>query len=103
MLGVALIVPVAAPVVLRAQDDHDRRSDDRDHRGPEDRDRHAYEDRDHHDRHEWNSREDRAYRIWAREQHRKHEDFNRLNERDQANYWNWRHNHSDAQLRIDIR
>jgi hypothetical protein len=30
-------------------------------------------------------------------------DFGRLNARDQQNYWNWRHSHSDAQLKIDIR
>jgi hypothetical protein len=27
----------------------------------------------------------------------------RLPEKDQQSYWNWRHNHSDAELRIEIR
>lgn len=86
LLGIALLAPLAAPIALRA-DDHPR----------------TYEDREHHDRHEWNAREDRAYQMWERDQHRKNEEFNRLNERDQAAYWNWRHNHSDAQLNINIR
>jgi hypothetical protein len=79
LLGIALLVPVAAPIALRAQDEHSR----------------TYEDKDHRDRHEWNQGEDRAYRNWLKENHRNYQEFNRLNERDQAAYWNWRHSHPD--------
>jgi len=91
LLTACLIAPVAT-TVLRA-DDHDH---DRDH------DR-VYQDRDRHDEHHWDNREDRAYRIWVRNQHRKYREFNRLNENDQAAYWRWRHEHNDSLLHIDIR
>jgi hypothetical protein len=93
LLGAALLVPVAvAPTALLAED-HDR-----------DRDRaRVYHDRDHNDDHHWDGREDRAYRMWARENHRKYRDFNRLREQDRQAYWGWRHEHSDAVLKIDIR
>ena len=93
LLGGALVGSLAiAPTALRADhDDHDR-----------DHDR-VYQDRDHHDEHHWDGREDRAYRIWAREQHRRAENFERLREEDRAAYWNWRHEHSDAVLHIDVR
>jgi hypothetical protein len=85
LLGAALVVPVAlAPTALRA--------DDR-----------VYHDRDHNDDHHWNSHEDRAYRMWVKENHRKYHDFNRLKEQDRQAYWGWRHDHSDAVLKIDIR
>ena len=49
------------------------------------------------DYHVWNSGEDRAYRHWAAEE--RHEaqvrEFNRRNRRQQAEYWRWRHTHSD--------
>jgi hypothetical protein len=76
------------PSILRADhDDHDR----------------VYQDRDHHDEHHWDKHEDRAYRIWVKDQHRHYENFDRLRAEDQAAYWNWRHEHSDTVLHIDIR
>jgi hypothetical protein len=93
LLSAALIAPIAiAPLSLRA--------DDRDHH--DDRD-HSYHDRDHNDDHHWDKHEDRAYRMWLRENHRKYRDFNRIREEDRQAYWGWRHNHSDSVLRIDIR
>jgi hypothetical protein len=62
-----------------------------------------YHDKDHNDDHEWNKNEDRAYRIWVKDNHRKYQDFNRLKEEDQGNYWRWRHDHSDADLHITVR
>jgi hypothetical protein len=91
LLSAALLVPVAvAPTALLAED-HDRDHD------------HVYHDRDHNDDHHWDSHEDRAYRMWVKEHHRKYHDFNRLREEDRQAYWGWRHDHSDAVLRIDIR
>ena len=85
LLSAALVLPVAvATIPLRADD-------------------HSYHDKNHNDDHAWNNHEDRAYRIWVKENHRHYREFNRLNETDQQAYWDWRHEHSDALLRIDIR
>ena len=86
LLSAALIVPIAMiPTSLRAEDE-----------------KHSYHDKKHNDDHEWNSHEDQAYKMWVKEKHRKYNDFGKLNERDQENYWAWRHEHSDAVLKIDI-
>jgi hypothetical protein len=84
LLGAALLVPIAlTPTALRA--------DDR-----------KYHDEKFNDDHQWNSHEDRAYRIWVKENHRKYGDFAKLKAEDQQAYWAWRHEHSDAVLKIDI-
>jgi hypothetical protein len=62
-----------------------------------------YHDKAHNDDHQWNDHEDRAYRMWVKEGHRKNTDFARLRASDQQAYWGWRHEHSDAILKIDIR
>jgi hypothetical protein len=88
LLGAALLVPMAmAPTALRAEDKPAR----------------TYHDKQHNDDHEWNSHEDQAYRLYAKENHRKYRDFARINENDQQAYWGWRHEHSDALLNITIR
>jgi len=87
LLGAALIIPVAvAPIALRAEDPKAR----------------TYHDKQHNDDHEWNSHEDQAYRMYAKQNHRKYGDFAKLNDNDQQAYWGWRHEHSDAVLKIDI-
>jgi hypothetical protein len=78
LLSAALLAPQAvAPTSLRADDL-------------------VYHDRDHNDDHHWDGNEDRAYRRWVREKHRKYRDFKRLNERDRQAYWAWRHEHPDV-------
>jgi hypothetical protein len=52
-------------------------------------------DRDHHDYHNWNDREDRAYRHYLVEQHRAYLEYHKLHHDVQRNYWNWRHSHPD--------
>ncbi len=85
LLSAALVAPIAiAPTMLRA--------DDR-----------VYHDKDHNDDHHWDSHEDRAYRMYVKENHRKYRAFNTLPEADQQAYWGWRHEHSDAVLKIDVR
>jgi hypothetical protein len=92
LLSATLLAPVTIlQGTALAQDDHRAENARR------------YQDAKHHDEHAWNDHEDRAYRIWLQERHRKYNDFDRLNARDQEAYWDWRHNHSDAQLKIDIR
>jgi hypothetical protein len=91
LLTATLLTPVAIlPGTALAQDDH--RNEQR-----------KYQDAKHHDEHVWNDHEDRAYHMWVEERHRKYSDFDRLNARDRQAYWDWRHDHSDAQLKIDIR
>lgn len=88
LLSAALIVPVAvAPIMLRADDQAKARS---------------YHDKGHNDDHEWNNHEDQAYRMYVKENHRKYRDFSKLRANDQQSYWGWRHDHSDALLKIDI-
>jgi hypothetical protein len=87
-LGVAVLAPLAiAPTALRAEDQKTR----------------TYHDKAHNDDHVWNSHEDQAYRAWGKETHHKYRDFAKINENDQQAYWGWRHEHSDALLKIDIR
>jgi hypothetical protein len=88
LLGAAVLIPPAmAPSALRA-DEHKVVT---------------YHDKQHNDDHEWNSHEDRAYRMYAKQNHRTYRTFSTLNENDQQAYWGWRHEHSDALLKIDIR
>ena len=64
---------------------------------------HRYHDKKHNDDHEWNDHENQAYKVWIKNNHRKDVEFDKLRASDQQNYWNWRHNHSDALLKINIR
>jgi len=85
LLSIALLAPLTiTPTLLHAAD-------------------RVYRDREHNDEHHWDKHEDQAYRIWARENHRKYRDFSKLREEDQRAYWAWRHEHSDAVLKINIR
>jgi hypothetical protein len=87
LLSAALFAPITiAPTALRAQE----------HKV-------IYHDKRHNDDHEWNSHEDQAYRMWVKEGHRKNTEFVRLRANDQQAYWGWRHEHSDALLKIEIR
>ncbi len=53
----------------------------------------VYVDSKHHDRHEWNDDEDKMYRRYMDEHHRKYVEFKKLNRKDQDAYWEWRHTH----------
>ena len=88
LLSAALMIPIGiAPRALRAEDKKGRN----------------YHDKQHNDDHAWNGQEDKAYRLYAKQNHRKYGNFEKLNEDDQQAYWGWRHEHSDALLKIDIR
>jgi hypothetical protein len=89
LLTAALLAPIGlAPGLLRASDQISVRT---------------YHDKDHNDDHEWNAREDKAYRMYAKENHRKVVTFEKLKDDDQQNYWKWRHDHSDETLKIKIK
>src|ERR1035441_3565579 len=69
LLSAALMVPIAvAPSVLRAQDQKAGRS---------------YHDKKNNDDHAWNGQEDKAYRIYAKQNHRKASEFSKLKDDDQ--------------------
>ena len=86
LLGVAFFVSTAvAPTALQAQD----------HK--------SYHDKKHNDDHDWNDHENQAYRQYTRQTHHRYREFSTLNDNQQQAYWGWRHRHSDALLKIDIR
>jgi hypothetical protein len=60
-------------------------------------------DRDHRDYHNWNDREDHAYRGYLVERHQTYRAYNDQRARDQRNYWKWRHNHPDREERHEER
>lgn len=79
-LAAALTVPTYINAQDRPRDDHQTM---------------RYEDKAHHDSHEWNDNEDKAYRRYLEEHHKKYHEFARANKREQSDYWNWRHSHPD--------
>lgn len=86
LLGSSLLLPFAVTPSASLADDKPR----------------VYHDKERNEDHEWNEREDKAYRIWVKENHRKYRDFAKLKEEEQRAYWGWRHDHSDAVLKIDV-
>jgi len=85
LLGAALVAPIALTTSTLSAEDR------------------RYHDAAHNDDHAWNAHEDRAYRIWVKDNHRKYTNFAKLKAEDQQAYWDWRHEHNDALLKIDIR
>ena len=65
---------------------------ERDHQADEHK---RYEDKAHNDSHEWNDKEDQAYRRYLQERHKKYHDFAKASKKEQSDYWNWRHEHPD--------
>ncbi len=95
LLGAALVAPIsiqASAFPLERRDDRDRDKD-------KDKGKHKhkrYYDRDRKDYHDWDDREDRAYRHWLlEERHERFREFGRLRREQQADYWKWRHEHPD--------
>ena len=86
-----LMGALAAPLAVQAQDRDDKH--DRDDQAKNQR---VY-DSNHKDYHTWNDDEDRNYRQWYTQKYkgREYREYNRLNKKDQAAYWNWRHQHGD--------
>ena len=53
-------------------------------------------DKDHKDYHEWNEREEHAYRHWLQEErHREYHPWEKASREEQKEYWRWRHEHMD--------
>ena len=49
------------------------------------------------------ARKTRRIVMYAKQNHRKYSNFSKLPDNDQQAYWGWRHEHSDAVLKINIR
>jgi hypothetical protein len=87
LLGAALLASTAiAPAMLRAETASV-----------------TYHDKAHNDDHEWNGQEQKAYGAYQKQYHHKDADFSTLNAKNQQAYWNWRHQHSDAVLKIEVK
>ncbi|MGC1618836.1 MAG: hypothetical protein WA765_10145 [Candidatus Acidiferrum sp.] len=52
-----------------------------------------YYDSYHNDYHRWDGGEEQSYRVWLGERHYEYRDFKKLNNDQQRDYWNWRHDH----------
>jgi|SRR5580704_9643883 hypothetical protein len=52
-------------------------------------------DSGHHDYHNWDEREDRAYRGYLEKRHEQYHAYSTWHHKEQQNYWNWRHHHPD--------
>lgn len=90
-LSAALMAPLGALAIPRPQDDHERHEQ-------EERERRVY-DPYHKDYHNWDQREDQAYRRWLEEKHESYVEFERLDHKRQDAYWNWRHKHEEHEER----
>ena len=87
LLSAALMAPIGALAVTAPQDDHERHEqEEREHR--------VY-DPYHKDYHNWDRREDDAYRHWLDGRHEGYVDYDRLNRKRQREYWRWRHEHEE--------
>ena len=54
---------------------------------------HRVYDKSHKDYHDWNTDEDRYYRQYLNEHHRKYHEFQHMSKKQQKDYWRWRHDH----------
>jgi hypothetical protein len=52
----------------------------------------------HNDYHRWDDNERRAYRHYWGEKHEQYRDYNRLNDAQKREYWDWRHHHPDGDI-----
>jgi hypothetical protein len=50
-------------------------------------------DSGHHDYHNWDDREDHAYRGYLTERHEHYRAYEKQSNKHQHQYWNWRHSH----------
>jgi hypothetical protein len=85
-LAAALGCGALLPAAVFAQDDYERRREERRER--------RYYDPEYRDYHVWNEREARAWhRYWA--ERRREIEWERAKERQRREYWRWRHEHPD--------
>src|SRR4029077_2580253 len=88
ILTAALAAPSAIRAANRQQDDRRQEEHHRD-----DKDQNRVYDRYHKDYHNWDDREDHAYRGYLQDNHRDYRPLPELKQRQQKAYWSWRHSH----------
>jgi len=86
-LSAAIMAPLGIRAAASPQDDHERHE-------REERERRIY-DPYQKDYHNWDRREDDAYRRWLDERHEAYVDYERLKHKQQREYWHWRHEHEE--------
>lgn len=91
LLGAAVAFSMLSipAVSLHAQDDHHVQQSQE----------HRMYDPIHKDYHDWNADEDRRYRSYLEEHHRKYKEFSRTTKKQQREYWQWRHDHERDEAR----
>jgi hypothetical protein len=89
LLSAALMMPVGALAMVSPQDDHERHEQ-------EERERRVY-DPVYKDYHNWDAKEDEAYRHWLETKHEAYVEYEKLAHKRQEEYWKWRHEHEEHQ------
>jgi type III secretory pathway component EscR len=84
-----LSAALAAPIALRAEDNNHNEK--------------RYYDKQGKDYHTWNDNEDHAYRSYLTEQHQSYRSFNKQPAAKQQVYFNWRHDHPDSSIKVEIK
>jgi hypothetical protein len=93
VLTAALAAPVAICATAKPQENgrqEENRQDDN-----KNRNNRVY-DRAHKDYHNWDDREDHAYRGYLQDNHKQYRPFTEQKQKQQQTYWNWRHSHPDS-------
>ncbi len=93
-----LAAALASPVAIAQQDDQHRGDDQRQQQDRSDRNtenQNRVYDRGHKDYHNWDDNENRAWGQYQTEHHRNPQEFSKANNKEQSQYWNWRHAHPD--------
>jgi hypothetical protein len=93
-----LAAALASPVAIAQQDDQHRGDDQRQQQDRSDRNtenQNRVYDRGHKDYHNWDDNENRAWGQYQTEHHRNVQEFSKANNKEQSQYWNWRHAHPD--------
>ncbi len=87
-----LAAALASPLAIAQQDDQHRQQD-QNNRNTENQNR-VY-DKGHKDYHNWDDNENRAWGQYLTENHKSSHEFSKANNKEQTQYWNWRHAHPD--------
>lgn len=96
LMGANLLLPSGIRAATNLQQNRNQAYQLADNDNKRDKDVKRYYDRDRKEYHNWDAREDSAYRRWMKEEkHRAYRPFARLNAKEQREYWNWRHEHRD--------
>lgn len=89
--GLLISAALIAPVAVKAQDETKRSTTTTTTTESK-----RYYDPAEKDYHNWNSQEDRAYRVYLGERHQDYTEFPKVKTSEQREYWKWRHGHPDS-------